>query len=75
MKKVNYLATIFEAISETIAGAEKSFLDLLSAIVPWAVPVIPAYLTYFHTMREMEFPSWVAYTLSLIHISEPTRPY
>lgn len=66
MKKTNYLATIFESISETIAGAEKSFLDLLSAIVPWAVPVIPAYLTYFHTMREMEFPSWVAYTSAFV---------
>lgn len=66
MKKTNYLATVFEAISETIAGAEKSFLDLLSAIVPWAVPVIPAYLTYFHTMQEMQFPSWVAYTSAFV---------
>ena len=66
MKKKNYLATRFESISETIAGAEKSFLDLLSAIVPWAVPVIPAYLTYFHTMNEMGFPSWVAYTAAFV---------
>ena len=57
MKKVNYLSTIFETISETIAGAEKSFLDLLSAIVPWAVPVIPAYLTYFHTCLLYTSPS------------------
>jgi len=62
MKTNNVLAKIFETISETINGAERSFLDLLSALVPYAVPIIPAYLTYFHTIDQMGFPIWVAIT-------------
>ena len=63
---INYLADTFENISTTINEAEKSFLDLLSAMVPWAVPVIPAYLTVYHTMNEMDFPAWVAYTAGFV---------
>jgi hypothetical protein len=66
MKNINYLSNIFETISETINGAEKSFLDLLSALVPWAVPVIPAYLTVYHTQHEMGFPAWVAFTAGFV---------
>jgi len=66
VKKTNYLALFFDLISETIAGAERSFLDLLSALVPYCVPVIPAYLTYYHTINEMQFPSWVAWTAAFV---------
>ena len=66
MKSNNKLSNVFETISETINGAEKSFLDLLSALVPWAVPVIPAYLTVYHTQHEMGFPVWVAFTAGFV---------
>lgn len=66
MKNTNQLSNVFETISETINGAEKSFLDLLSALVPWAVPVIPAYLTVYHTQNEMGFPAWVAFTAGFV---------
>lgn len=66
MKKTNYLASLFEFISETINGAERSFLDLLSAAVPYAVPIIPAFLTYFHTRDMMSFPDWVAATAAFV---------
>ena len=64
--KGNKLSNVFETISETINGAEKSFLDLLSALVPQAVPVIPAYLTVYHTQNEMGFPAWVAFTAGFV---------
>ena len=66
MKNTNLLASLFQFISETINGAEKSFLDLLSALVPYFVPVIPAYLTYFHTRDMMNFPDWVASTAAFV---------
>lgn len=62
----NILGTIFGFIADLINGAEKSFLDLLSALVPYAVPVIPAYLTFFHTRDLMGFPSSVAYTAAFV---------
>ena len=58
----NFLASIFEFISDVINSAERSFLDLLSALVPYAVPTIPAYLTFYHVTNEMQFPAWVAWT-------------
>lgn len=62
----NPLAKMFIALSNTINGAEKSFLDLLSALVPYFVPVIPAYLTYYHTVEQMQFPSSVALTAAFV---------
>jgi hypothetical protein len=51
---------MFEWLSNLINSAERSFLDFLGAIVPYFVPVIPAYLTFYHTRDLMGFPSWVA---------------
>ncbi len=62
----NWLGNIFGFIADLVNGAEKSFLDLLSALVPYAVPVIPAYLTYFHTVEQMGFPDWVAMTAAFV---------
>ena len=66
MKNKNFLASLFDAISDTLNGAERSILDLVSVFVPWAVPVIPAYLTYFHTIDLMGFPVWVAQTTAFV---------
>src|ERR1700690_2020272 len=65
MKK-NLLARFFEFLSETIMGAERAILDFLSALVPYAVPIIPAYLTYYHTIQMMNFPVWVAWTTAFV---------
>lgn len=62
----NILGAFFGFIADLVNGAEKSFLDLLSALVPYAVPVIPAYLTYYHTIDQMGFPHWVALTAAFV---------
>lgn len=68
MKNVwsNVLGIFFQFIADLVNGAEKSFLDFLSALVPYCVPVIPAYLTFYHVQREMEFPVWVAVTAAFV---------
>lgn len=58
--KDNWITKVLEAISDTFAGGERAWLDLLGALVPYGVTLIPAYLTYFHTYKIMEFPQWVA---------------
>lgn len=65
-KRSNFLANIFLAFSNVINGSEKSLLDLLSALVPYFVPVIPAYLTFFHTRDQMQFPDQVAWTAAFV---------
>ena len=65
-KNTNFLGDIFQFIADMMNGAERAFLDLLSVIVPYMVPIIPAYLTYYHTMDMMQFPSWVAKTAAFV---------
>lgn len=62
----NMLNFIFRLLSDLINDAEKSFQDFLMAIVPYAVPIIPAYLTVDHVQNYMGFPSWVAYTAGFV---------
>lgn len=62
----NILGVFFQFTADLINGAEKSFLDFLSALVPYCVPVIPAYLTFFHVQKEMAFPVWVAVTSAFV---------
>lgn len=62
----NILNFIFRLLSDLIGDAEKSFQDLLMAIVPYAVPIIPAYLTIDHVERYMDFPTWVAWTAGFV---------
>ena len=63
---MNVLNKVLNGISDAINGSERALLDLISLFVPWAVPIIPAYLTYFHTLNEMDFPRWVAWTSAFV---------
>ena len=64
----NFLGDFFEFLSDVINKAERSFLDFLSALVPYFVPIIPAYLTFNHTNEKnmMDFPAWVAWTAAFV---------
>lgn len=57
---------IFEKISATVNDAEDSIINLLCVISPWLVPVIPAFLTYWHTIKDLSFPVWVAWTSAIV---------
>lgn len=71
--KTNMLEKIFRTLSDTINGAERSLLDLLSAIVPYTTASIPAYLTYTHTYEYMDFPvniAWLAaFTVEVLGVT------
>lgn len=56
----------FSELAEVLNNSERAVIDLLSAFVPYMVPVIPAYLTYFHTLELMKFPAWVAFTAAFV---------
>ena len=59
--KTNVLEKMFRWISDTINGGERAVLDALSAIVPYTTASIPAYLTYDHTLNQMDFPANIAW--------------
>src|SRR3972149_571826 len=64
--KFNPVAWLFKAISWTVNDAEKSILDVFTALVPYAVPVIPAYLTYSHVTTEMGFIHEIGLTAAFV---------
>ena len=66
---MNPIASFFRFVSNILNGAETAVIDFVSVFVPWAVPVIPAYLTYHHTMNEMGFPSGIAATAAFVVVA------
>jgi uncharacterized membrane protein YidH (DUF202 family) len=63
---MNIIGKFFKILTDALNGGEKYIIDFISTFVPYAVPVIPAYLTYHHTINEMGFPSWVALTAAFV---------
>lgn len=57
---------IFEWLAKLLNGMERGIIDFISAFVPYAVPIIPAYLTFYHTQDMMGFPVWVAWTAAFV---------
>lgn len=57
---------IFEWLAKVLNGMERGIIDFISAFVPYAVPIIPAYLTFYHTQDMMDFPAWVAWTAAFV---------
>lgn len=64
--KGNLLNAFFRSVSDTVNGAETAALDFFSVLVPYFVPIIPAYLTYRHTREQMGFDLWVAWTAAFV---------
>lgn len=63
---MNILDKFFRFISSVLNGAEKSLLDFLSVFVPYCVPIIPASLTYNHTINQMDFSPFIAWTAAFV---------
>lgn len=57
---------IFEWITELVNGTEDSLINLISAVILWMVPIVPAYLTYQHNITDLKFPNWVAVTTAFV---------
>jgi hypothetical protein len=61
-------AGLFRGISDVINGGENAIIDAISAITPYLVPIIPAYLTFFHVHdpQGMNFPVEIAWTSAIV---------
>lgn len=61
IKFLLYLTNLFNTAEDTIINA-------VSAIVPWLVPIVPAFLTFQHASdpSQLNFPTWVAAITGLV---------
>lgn len=62
----NPIGWIFQFIARIFTDGEKSFLDIVSAIIPYGVPVIPAFLMYHNARQQMSFPHEVALVSAIV---------
>lgn len=53
-------------LSDVFNGIEKSLLDLICVIVPYATPLVPAYLTFDNAQTVLGLPAWVAWTIAFV---------
>lgn len=53
-------------LSDVFNGIEKSLLDLICVIVPYATPLVPAYLTFDNAQTILGLPAWVAWTVAFV---------
>lgn len=65
MKK-SFVVRVFEWLSQSMNSGEKAIMDLVSAIVPYLVPIIPASLMYQHALNDMGFSREIAMTAGVV---------
>lgn len=63
-----WLIRSLEYLTKVINQGEETVINAISTIVPWLVPIVPAYLTYKHAVSptELAFPNWVAICVGLV---------
>jgi len=57
---------IFDQANKWVRSTESSFVNLVSAIAPWAAPLAPAYMSYTHMIDYLGFPEWIAMAVALV---------
>lgn len=56
---------IFERINNWIEAVESSFITLITTLIPWLAPALPAYLTYYHLSEMVHVPPAVSIMMAL----------
>lgn len=56
INKIQYYFKIFES----------TIIDLVSSATTWIAPMIPAYLTWYHLVKVLLFPEWIAFIGAIV---------
>lgn len=56
----------FDVITNFVNGIEDSLINFISVVILWMIPIVPAYLTYNHSVVDLGFPTWVAWTTACV---------
>lgn len=60
------MSNLFRWLTTWIRNTEHAFITFISAIIPWLVPIIPAYLTGYHVIMELGLPVWAGWVIGAI---------
>lgn len=56
---------IFDKINNWIEAVESSFITMITTLIPWLSPALPAYLTYYHLSEMVHIPPPVSVMMAL----------
>lgn len=57
---------IFDKINIWIEDVENSIVTLITTLIPWLAPMLPAYFTFYHLANmSIPVPPWVAISMAL----------
>jgi len=57
---------VFDRIVEWMDSGEHSFVTFLSKVIPFIVPLIPAYVGYLHVVNELGFGRFFGFTYGVV---------
>lgn len=60
------LDRLFSFFTRQIRNTEHAFVTFIAAVIPWLVPVIPAYLTGYHVVNELKLPEWAGWVIGSV---------
>ena len=58
--------SLFHWLTEQIRNTEHALITFVAAVIPWLVPVIPAYLTGYHIVMQLHLPVWSGWVIGAI---------
>lgn len=57
---------LFRFLTRQIRNTEHTVMTFIAAVIPWLVPLIPAYLTGYHVITELRLPEWTGWVIGAV---------
>lgn len=57
---------LFRFLTRQIRNTEHTVMTFIAAVIPWLVPLIPAYLTGKHVIDELQLPEWTGWVIGAV---------
>lgn len=60
------LDKLFRFLTRQIQNTEHALITFIAAVIPWLVPLVPAYLTGIHIVEDLDLPWWTGWVIGAI---------
>lgn len=57
---------IFSRLTNSLLQVQTDVVRLICALLPWLVPLVPAYITFSHALNEMGYALWISIVMGVV---------
>lgn len=57
---------IFNRLTDALLQIQTDVVRMICALLPWLVPLVPAYITYSHALNEMGYDLWISVVMGIV---------